>query len=133
MKYLIDSNVLLEVALKRAFHDDAREFLSRTPAADLAIDIFSVHALGFYLVRKTPDIFDALVADLQAREITIVRLELAQLKLVTANAQRFQLTFDDAFVYTVAELHNLTIVSLDADFDRTTRGRRTPRAILDGV
>ena len=29
-------------------------------------------------------------------------------------------------IYAVAEHYALTIVSLDADFDRTERGRRTP-------
>lgn len=45
-------------------------------------------------------------------------------------AERFDLDFDDAYQYTVAERRNLTVVSFDSDFDRTDRGRRTPAQIL---
>jgi predicted nucleic acid-binding protein len=40
--------------------------------------------------------------------------------------QRFHLDFDDAYQYVAAERYGLTIISLDADLDRTERGRRTP-------
>jgi len=42
----------------------------------------------------------------------------------------FNLDFDDAYQYVAAEKHNLTLVSLAADFDRTDRGRKTPADIL---
>lgn len=48
-----------------------------------------------------------------------------------AAAERFRLDFDDAYQYVAAEKHNLTLVSLDADFDRTERGRKTPTQILE--
>lgn len=37
---------------------------------------------------------------------------------------------DDAYQYVTADKHNLVIVSFDADFDRTERGRKTPQAVL---
>ena len=40
------------------------------------------------------------------------------------------LDFDDAYQYVAAETHNLTLVSFDADFDRTERGRKTPADVL---
>jgi hypothetical protein len=43
---------------------------------------------------------------------------------------RFNLDFDDAYQYVAAEKHDLTLVSLDADFDRTERGRKTPADVL---
>jgi hypothetical protein len=42
----------------------------------------------------------------------------------------FNLDFDDAYQYVAAEKHDLTLVSFDADFDRTDRGRKTPADIL---
>jgi len=36
----------------------------------------------------------------------------------------------DAYQYVAAGKHNLTLVSLDADFDRTERGRKTPAEVL---
>ena len=44
--------------------------------------------------------------------------------------REFNLDFDDAYQYTAAEKHDLTIVSFDADFDRTKRGRKTPWEVL---
>jgi len=41
----------------------------------------------------------------------------------------FKLDFDDAYQYIAAEKYDLTIVSFDSDFDRTTRGRKTPSEI----
>jgi predicted nucleic acid-binding protein len=37
--------------------------------------------------------------------------------------------FDDAYQYAVADEYDLTIVSFDTDFDKTTRGRQPPSAI----
>ena len=44
---------------------------------------------------------------------------------------RFNLDFDDAYQYVVAEKYNLTIISFDSDFDRTELGRKTSREILE--
>jgi len=44
--------------------------------------------------------------------------------------QRFHLDFDDAYQYVAAEKYDLTLVSFDADFDRTPRGRRTPGEMI---
>jgi len=53
-----------------------------------------------------------------------------ELHLVSRASRTYQLDFDDAFVYAVAERDGLSIVSLDADFDRTPRGRKTPARVL---
>jgi hypothetical protein len=39
------------------------------------------------------------------------------------------LDFDDAYQYTAAEKHNLILLSFDTDFDRTSRGRKTPAMV----
>lgn len=40
------------------------------------------------------------------------------------------LDFDDAYQYTAAETHDLTVISYDTDCDRTPRGRKTPSDFL---
>jgi predicted nucleic acid-binding protein len=45
------------------------------------------------------------------------------------HAASFSLDFDDAYQYALADKYDLTIVSFDRDFDRTTRGRSEPSAI----
>ena len=52
------------------------------------------------------------------------------MKELAAAAPRFGLDFDDVYQYVVSGKHDLIIVSLDSDFDRTERGRKTPRDIL---
>ena len=46
---------------------------------------------------------------------------------------KFNLDFDDAYQYVVAEKQGLVIVSFDADFNRTARGEKTPAEILAGT
>jgi predicted nucleic acid-binding protein len=67
------------------------------------------------------------------RGVPILQLKPQDLSRVTKVSQAQRLDFDDAFVYTIAEDHDLVIVSFDADFDHTTRGRTTPEALLAGT
>lgn len=61
-----------------------------------------------------------------------MRLGADDMPAVVRVAQRFNLDFDDAYQYTIAERYDLTIVSFDADFDRTERGGQTPVEALGG-
>ena len=45
-------------------------------------------------------------------------------------SENFNLDFDDAYQYVVAEKYGLTLVSFDSDFDRTPRGRKTTTEVL---
>ena len=65
--------------------------------------------------------------------IAVVRLETEDLLSVCKTAEMTGLSFDDAYQYVAAEKHNLTLVSFDADFDRTERGRKTPGDVLRGL
>ena len=133
MRYLIDANVMLEAALRRQHWQDATNFLSTVPASDLAISLFSLHSVGYYLIKRTPDVFDAIVRDTVSRRVAVLGFQPTELHLVSRASRTYQLDFDDAFVYAVAERDSLTIVSLDADFDRTPRGRKTPAQALAEV
>ncbi len=46
-------------------------------------------------------------------------------------AESYNLDFDDAYQYTIAENYDLQLVSFDTDFDRTERGRVTPQQVLE--
>jgi len=59
-----------------------------------------------------------------------IALSADELENVISAALRFNLDFDDAYQYAVAQRYRLTIISFDADFDRTERGRRTPQEVL---
>lgn len=57
-------------------------------------------------------------------------MPVGQLGLVDDACTNHNLDFDDAYQYVAAELHNLTLVSFDPDFDRTPRRRLDPLAAL---
>lgn len=62
--------------------------------------------------------------------IGLVRLQPEETKRVLELAAQFSLDFDDAYQYAAAEKFDLQLVSLDSDFDRTDRGRKSPSEIL---
>jgi predicted nucleic acid-binding protein len=109
----------------------AEEFFKGVAAKELAISTFTLHSLGFFLARRTPDVFDAIVADVVGRGISILNIDPASLNRVTRAVRDYGFDFDDAFLHTVAEIHDLKIVSFDSDFDRGPRGRITPAQAIE--
>ncbi|MCX7993408.1 MAG: PIN domain-containing protein [Fimbriimonadales bacterium] len=130
MKFLVDTNILLEILLLQARTQEATDFLNQTPPQDVAISDFTLYSVGIRLFPQGAyTSYEQLVDDLfRNRGIHLVRLPLDQHEQVAQVAQRFGLDYDDAYQYAVAELYNLTIVSFDADFDRTPRGRRSQKS-----
>jgi predicted nucleic acid-binding protein len=126
VKYLVDTNIFLELSLRRSFWESVREFFVRIPAAELAVSSFTLHSLGVFLSRRTPVVFDAIVSDLLEKEIAVIGIEPSDLHLVTKNVTVLGWDFDDAFIYTVAVQNGLQIVS----FDRAPLGRQTLSQIL---
>ena len=62
--------------------------------------------------------------------VTRTSLGVDDMEAIVDVAQKFSLDFDDAYQYVATQKHGLTIVSFDADFDRTEQGRKTPADIL---
>ncbi len=50
---------------------------------------------------------------------------------VSDGVMRFSLDFDEAYQYVSAEKFGLTLISVDADFDRTEKGRKSPENFLN--
>ncbi len=62
--------------------------------------------------------------------VEIISLASEDLGEVTTAATRFGLDFDDASQYVAAKARGLTVVSFDADFDKTDLRRATPMDTL---
>ncbi len=63
--YLLDTNILLELLLKRRRYAETEAFLRQTPWQSLKISDFSLYSLGIVLFRrKMQDIFSRVVEDL---------------------------------------------------------------------
>jgi predicted nucleic acid-binding protein len=111
----------------------AQALLKVVPLADVAITDFSIHSIGIILTNGgRDDAFGKFVRDvLQDTPLDEVRLDHDDLSRLLDARTRHHLDFDDAYQYVAAEKHNLTLVSFDADFDRTERGRKTPAELLE--
>ena len=130
--FLVDTNVWLELLLEQQRADEVRRFLQSTEAHLLSMTEFSLYSIGIILTRlKKDDVFMDFLSDtMEDSGVGALRLDPTDLKQLLALRQQFQLDFDDAYQYAVAEKYNLVIVSFDSDFDRTTRGRKTPAEVL---
>jgi len=131
-RLLIDSSVLLEFLLNQERADEVARFFERTPRAALYVTDFAFHSVALILVsRKRGEALARFVKDLLGiRRVTLLRLTPDEVVSLAARTEELGLDFDDAYQYVAAEKHDLTLVSLDADFDRTQRGRSTPADIL---
>jgi predicted nucleic acid-binding protein len=129
--YLVDTNLILEVLLRQAKAEEVKQFFERAPSQQLFLTEFSLYSLGVLLIRRNMhDIFLRAIEDLLfTGGVTLLRLAPADLADVARRSQQFGLDFDDAYQYVTADKHNLVIVSFDADFDRTERGRKQPHQV----
>ena len=132
--YLLDTNIFLELFLDQDKADDVERLLRTAPKERLYISEFSLYSVGIILFRrKLFDVFVRFVEDLIITGgIKLLRLSVEDTKKLAKVSQRFGLDFDDAYQYAVAERYGLTVVSFDSDFDRTEKGRKTPKDVLEG-
>ena len=131
MKLLIDTNIFLEVILEQEKDSVAREVLSNVEKYEFFISDYSLHSIGLLLFnRKQYNIFLRFLSDMIFNVgVKMISLTVRDMEDLTKSAQKFNLDFDDAYQYAVAEKYDLKIISFDSDFDRTERGRITPDKI----
>lgn len=93
---------------------------------------YSLHSIGLFLFRRRQhDVFQKFLDDMTVNAgIRVISVFADGMEAVIDVARKFDLDFDDAYQYVAAEKHDLILVSFDADFDRTERGRKTPTEIL---
>ena len=133
MRLLIDTNLFLEIILEQENAEQAKSLLQRTREHEFFITDYSLHSIGLLLFRRRQhDAFKSFLRDLTVRAgITVISVSTDQMEAVIDASEKFRLDCDDAYQYVAAEEQGLILVSFDADFDRTTRGRKTPAAILN--
>jgi len=102
LKYLLDTNIFLEIILEQDRSQEAKAFLTNSEDSLLYISDYSLHSIGNLLFRRNKhEIFRDFVLD------------------ITENMGLQILT-----------LYPEDLVSFDKDFDRTDRGRKTPQELL---
>ena len=132
MKHLLDSNIFLELLLEQERAEEVRDMFGRVSSESFCISDFTLYSVGIILIRLNAHrIFETFVKDvLIGGGLHLLRVATDDMPLITDASKRFNMDFDDAYQYVLAEKHNLTIVSFDSDFDKVQQGRKTPAEIL---
>jgi predicted nucleic acid-binding protein len=126
--YLVDTNIWLERLLDQERSGEVGSFLDHTPSNHLFVTDFSFHSIGVIMGRlNRMNAYLGFVDDIFIYgAVTIVRLSPVDIQRLVQVMEQFKLDFDDAYQYTAAEKHTLTLVSFDSDFDSTELGRKMP-------
>ena len=131
MRLFIDTNTFLEIILAQEKAKDAKALLSKIEKHYFFTSDFSLHSIGIlFFYRKQHDIFQQFLKDMIIDAgMSIISLSLDDMDLVVKTSQEFNLDFDDSYQYVIAKKYDLILVSFDSDFDRTSKGRKTPSGI----
>ncbi len=132
MRCLIDTNIFLEVILEQEKSRESLDFLSKTNVFEFFVTDYTLHSIGALLVRRRlHEVFQQFLSDmLLDSEIEVISVLAEEMPELIKAAKKFNLDFDDAYQYLAARKYDLILVSFDADFDRTDRGRKMPSQVL---
>ena len=130
--YLIDTNVWLERLLDQERSEEVGRFLSRVSSEHLYITDFAFHSIGVILrkLNQTGTLLQFVRDAFIEGAVSLIHLEPKDMETIIGVMEEFNLDFDDAYQYVVAEKYGLEIIGFDSDFDRTEKGRKTPEQVL---
>ncbi len=133
VRYLVDTNIWLELLLNQEKSEVVSEFLTIVPPTQLFVSDFAIHSIGVILSRlKKLDTLSMFLNDLfingQIEQLSLEPLDLID---VANNIKRFNLDFDDSYQFTVAEKFAMTLVTFDKDFKVVGLKKKTPQEIIN--
>ena len=129
--YLADTNIFLEALLEQERANEVQEFLQSIDLDTIFITDFSLNSIGIALFnRKKYPIFISFLEDVVGGGVHILSLGVEDHKTLNRPAQKFNLDFDDAYQYAVADKYNLQLISFDQHFDQTDKERKEPIDVL---
>lgn len=132
MVFLIDTNVWLERLLDQEKSKEVGKFFDSIPSERLFITDFTFHSIALVLSKlNNVEALKHFVRDTFVEgAVTLLHLKPEDMEPLILVMRKFNPDFDDAYQYLAAEKNDAIIVSLDADFDQTERGRKTPWEVL---
>ena len=130
--YLVDANVWLERLLDQSRSAEVGRFLDRFPSDYFFITDFAFHSISLVMCKlNRKDALLRFVRDAFVEgDVVLLHLRAEDTPRVLEAMQDHELDFDDAYQCVAAEKRGLTVVTFDADFDRTPRGKKTPGEVL---
>jgi predicted nucleic acid-binding protein len=121
VKYLVDTNIFLEIILKQVRSAVSKQFIL-DHLQEIAISDFSLHSIGVILYRrKKLDLYADFIRDL-GEKLQLVVLPVNVLENMHAVITESGLDFDDAYQLMAAQTFRLEIVTFDRDFRRVVSG-----------
>jgi uncharacterized protein len=132
LRYLVDSNVWLELLLDQLRANEVRQFFQIVQPDEIALTEFTLYSIGIITCRlNKEDIFASFLTDLlEDTGIKRISLGLADLRDLLFVMREQDLDFDDAYQYVAARNNDLILVSFDKDFDKTDMKGMTPAMVL---
>ncbi|MDW8438363.1 MAG: PIN domain-containing protein [Chloroherpetonaceae bacterium] len=125
---LLDTNILLEILLGQKRAEVAKAYINAQDAGSLFLSSYSLDSIGLKLFWAGKiDAIGQIGLDIAASGIGVLTLSPEDFGEIAKNISKWGLDFDDAYQYTVAKKRGLSIVSFDADFDKTDLVRIEPR------
>lgn len=116
-KYLIDTNIFLEILLEQEKKEKCKSFLVKN-YGEIVLSDFSLHSIGVILFRNQKySLYNSFINDV-IPNIKVASIDKVKYSKLEEFAVKFNLDFDDAFQAVLAEEFNLTIATMDKDFER---------------
>ena len=129
--YLIDTNIFLEGLLEQEKAESVRYFFQAVDIEKTFMTDLALHSIGIILFRlEKYELFTSFVEDMIINGMEILSSPPEDLMKLDSTAQQYNLDFDDAYQYMLAEKHQLQLISFDKDFDSTKIGRKEPSEIV---
>lgn len=129
--YLIDTNIFLEGLLEQEKAESVRYFFQAVDIEKTFMTDLALHSIGIILFRlKKYELFTSFVEDMIINGMEILSSTPEDLMKLDRTVQQYNLDFDDAYQYMLAEKHQLQLISFDKDFDSTKIGRNEPSEIV---
>lgn len=121
MKYLLDTNIFLEIILRQVRSAVSKQFILEH-LQEIAISDFSLHSIGVILYRrKKLHLYAEFIRDL-GEKLQLVVLPVDALENIHSVITESGLDFDDAYQLIAAQTFGLEIVTFYRDFRRVVSG-----------
>ena len=125
MKYLIDTNIFLEILLQQNNAEKCSDFLNEN-IGEWAVSDFAIHSVGLKLFNSKQNLKTSFIKflndiNLHSKILTSINSESFDTILAGINSG---LDYDDAYQFLVAEQNNLIIVTQDLDFIKVPNQNR---------
>jgi len=123
LKYLIDTNIFLEILLNQEKKEQCKWFLSEN-TGKFYISDFSLHSIGVICFRyKRYELFQHFIDEVLPFT-EILNLPSEDYCLLENIRSGFSLDFDDSYQLLIARTFELQLVTLDNDFKKVTEKNR---------